>query len=598
MENASILELYLNNAKVHGSRTAALVKRRGAYQPVTWDEMARDSQALAAGLVALGFESEQRACILATTRLEWVLADMGIIGAGGTTVPIYPSSLAEECQYIIEHSEAAVVFAEDAEQVQKLRAERTRLTGVRKVVQIDGVPEGDDWVIGFKELQDMGRSHVDALQARRAGLNRDSLLTIIYTSGTTGRPKGVMLTHANMLYQADVTAQLGIATPEDVQLFFLPLAHVFAKVIEITWLSTRHVLAFAEGLDTIRENLSEVRPTVMCGVPRIFEKFYQAVVKKGTFEGGLKAQLFTRASELSHRNGEAESAKKTLPWTQQLQFAILKKLVFEKVGQGLGQTLGGRMRLMVSGGAPLSPKVNWFFRDAGLTILEGYGLTETSAGAFVNRDDANRIGTVGQVLPGTEGKIAADGEVLIRGPGIMRGYWQNPDATHEVIDSDGWFHTGDVGVIDGGGFLRITDRKKDLIVTAGGKNVAPQNIENLVKTHKLISQVVVHGDKRKYLTALVTLDADALSEFAQGQGLGNGSYAELTQRPEVFQAVEVAIDGFNGQLASYETIKKFKVLEHDFSQATGELTPTLKVKRKVVNERYRDVFNSFYEEAY
>lgn len=597
MGRQSILDYFLENAEQFGSRTAALVKHDGLYKAVTWGDMGTEAQAMSAGLIAMGIQAGDRICLISQTRLEWVTTDMGIIGAGAVTVPIYPSNLADECQFIVENSGAAAVFAEDDTQVQKLRAERARMPGLKKVIQMSGaVRDADGWVITLDELK---KTQADPalLVERRKSLGRDSILTIIYTSGTTGRPKGVVTTHDNMLYEAEGITQIDLVRDTDVQLLFLPLAHSFAKVLEIAWLATRHVMAFAESMQSIKPNLAEVRPTLMAGVPRIFEKFHGAVMQKGTSGGGLKAQLFLRAADLSQKNGEAESQKKALSLRDKLEFAILKQLVFKKVGAGLRATLGGRMRAMVSGGAPLSPKIAWFFRDAGVEVLEGFGLTETSAATTVNRYGSNRVGTVGLPLPGTEVRLADDGELLLKGRGVMREYWKNPEATQEVL-KDGWFHTGDIATVDADGFVRIVDRKKDIIVTAGGKNVAPQNLENLIKTHKLISQVVVHGDKRNFLSALVTLDPDALKLFAQEHGLGNGSYAELTQKPQVYKAVQSAMDGFNAQLAKYETIKKFKILEHDFSQESGELTPSLKIKRKVVNQRYKSIFDGFYEEAY
>ncbi len=599
MQHRSVYDFLLDNAKQWGDKTAALVKRRGVYEPVTWAQLLQQSQQVSRCLVHVGVQPGDRVCILSQTRLEWITADMGVLGAGGVTVPIYPSNLPDECQYIIDNAGAVVVLAEDASQVEKLRAEKPRLPGLKCVVQMTGPVQdtSDGWVVGLDALKEESK-HVasSVLEERAASLTKESILTIIYTSGTTGRPKGVVTTHDGMLYEAEAISSIGLVRESDVQLLFLPLAHSFAKVLEIAWLSQHHVMAFAENLQTIKENLKEVRPTLMAGVPRIFEKFYGAVLQKGMAAGGLKGWMFQQALRLSERALEAEQGKTALTAAEMFQYGLFKRLVLRKVGHALGETLGGRMRLMVSGGAPLSPKIAAFFKDVGFEVLEGFGLTETSAASTVNRPGRNRIGTVGQPLPGTQVKLASDGEVLIQGRGLMREYWRNPQATAEVL-KDGWFYTGDIGVIDPDGSLRIVDRKKDIIVTAGGKNVAPQNIENLLKTHKLISQAVVHGDKRHFLSALITLDPEALNALAQERGLGQGSYADLTQRPEVLKEVEHAVSGFNQQLASYETIKKFKVLEHDFSQESGELTPSLKIKRKAINERYGKVFDQFYQES-
>jgi long-chain acyl-CoA synthetase len=598
MARNSILDYFLDNAEQHGSRTAALVKRDGVYREVTWKEMAGEARRISSGLIELGINPGDRVCIMANTSLQWVLADMGILGAGAVCVSIYPSLLADEAQYIADDCSATAVFAEDAVQVAKFLEVKSKLPNVKKVIQMTGeVATNDEIVVGYQDLLGAGRPDAAILDARRKSLNKDSVLCLIYTSGTTGKPKGVVLTHDAMMYEAEAIAQIDVVREDDVQLLFLPLAHSFAKVLEMAWLSVRHVMAFAESMQTIKENLAEVRPTLMAGVPRVYEKFHAAIVAKGTAGGGFKASLFGAAATLSQKNGEAQMAGGSLGPVDSIEWALLKKVIFAKVGAGLEQILGGRMRVLISGGAPLSRKIAWFFRDAGVTVLEGYGLTETSAATCVNRPTSNRIGTVGPALPGTELRIAEDGEILVRGRGVMREYWGMPEATAEAL-KDGWFHTGDVGVVDPDGALRITDRKKDIIVTAGGKNVAPQNIENLVKTHKLISQVVVHGDKRKFLTALITLDPEALSAFAEERGLGNGSYAELTQKPEVHAEIQQGVDTFNDDLAKFETIKKFKILEADFTQESGELTPSLKVKRKVINDRYKKVFDSFYEERY
>lgn len=597
MKHRSILDLFNHNVDNYPGDTAAMVKRGGAYQDVSWGEIGTDARAISAGLIGLGVQPGDRVCIIANTRLEWVAADMGILGAGAVTVPIYPSNLPDECHYIIDNSDGVVVITEDDSQTEKLRSERARLRGVKKIVQLTGDVAGDDWVITLEQLIALGDGHGDTLTQRAKSLSPESILTIIYTSGTTGRPKGVVTTHDGMLYEAECITELDLVVPEDLQLLFLPLAHSFAKLLVITWLATRHIMAFAEKLETLKDNLREVQPTLMGGVPRIFEKFHAATVQKGTSAGGLKSKLFEAACRLSERNGRAEQKGRGLAIGDAVKFKLLKKLVFKKVGVGLKAALGGRIRLMISGGAPLSPKIHWFFRDAGLTILEGYGLTETSAGTFLSRPDHYKIGKVGQVVRGTEVKIADDGEILVKGRGIMREYWKRPEATAEVI-KDGWFYTGDVGELDAEGFLTITDRKKDIIVTAGGKNIAPQNIENLLKTHKLVSQVVVHGDKRKFLSALITVDPDAIKEFAAANNLGTDTYAVLSQRPELYEAVKDAVGQVNSQLPQYETIKKFKILEHDFSQQSGELTPTLKIKRKVITERYSDIFDNFYNESY
>jgi long-chain acyl-CoA synthetase len=598
MGTQSLLDIVQELVASRPDATATLTKRDGQYKPNTWKELWAESLQVARSLLALGIAPGDRINIASNTRYEWIVLDFGILAAGAVTVPIYPSNLPDECQYVSDHSGSRIVFAEDHSQVVKFLEVRDRLPEVMHVVQMTGNLEpGDGFVISMDDFLARGREVDDArLQAARSSLGPESILTIIYTSGTTGRPKGVVLTHANMIYEADCVRKIGLIEPDDIQLLFLPLSHSFAKVLQAGWLASGHIMAFAENMNTIKQNLGEVRPTVMAGVPRVFEKFYSAVVEKGLAAGGTKAKLFSAALALSVANGEAELHKKSLGFVDRLKFKLLRKLVFAKIHVGVSEILGGRMRAMISGGAPLAKKIAWFFRDADIIILEGYGMTETSAGTTVNLPHNNQIGTVGPAMPGTDVKIAEDGEILLRGPGIMREYWRNPEATAETI-VDGWLHTGDIGEVDPvTGAVKITDRKKDLIITAGGKNIAPQNIENLIKTDKLISQCVVHGDRRKYLTALLTLDEAALTEFAKQNGL-TGTYAELTQHPKVRAEVDRVLALANKELASYESIKQFAILEKDFSIETGELTPKLSVKRKVVNSKYGHIFDSFYDEA-
>jgi long-chain acyl-CoA synthetase len=594
----SVYELFQAAVQARREKTAAQHKIQGQWRDVTWGEMDKTARAVTGGLVAAGVQPKQSVSILSNTRLDWVLADLGILGAGATTVPIYQSSLAEDAEYILNDSGAVFVFAEDEAQLKKLRAVRAKIPGVKRVVAFAGADASSDWEQSWdaflKDGEAYATKNASEVAARAATLSPEDLLTLIYTSGTTGRPKGAMITHDNMLYEAEAAHKIGLLSPDDVEYLFLPMAHVFAKVLEVIWLQEQHVMAFWEGdMKKIVDNLSEVRPTVMCSVPRIFEKVFAKVMSDVEATPGVPGKIARWGVEQGVAAAKAAQAGKQpggVSWT------LAQKLVFAKLATKLSARFGGRMKFFISGGAPLSPDIAWFFKFAGVEVCEGFGLTETSAASTVNRVGKNKIGTVGQAMPGTELKIAPDGEVLIRGRGVMKGYWNKPDATKEAIDADGWFHTGDIGVLDKDGYLKITDRKKDIIVTAGGKNVAPQNLEGLIKSKSsLVSQVVVHGDKRKFLSAVVSVDEENLKSWAKQKGL-QGDYQKLSQTPEVHKEIENVLKDVNASLASYESIKKVKVLDHDF--VVGEqLTPSLKVKRKYCNERYKDIFDAFYSEA-
>lgn len=571
----------------------------GSWGQSTWNEMDRERKQLAAGLIELGVKKGERVCILSNTCWRWMVADLAIQSCAGETVPIYQSNLAHEAEYIVNDCGAVIVFAEDADQLAKLNERRAELGSVQKVIVFDGADDSSDWTMKYSELMAQGEAalskHESTIRERQNSVQGSDILTIIYTSGTTGRPKGVVLTHDNMFYEAKTAMSIGLIGDEDMQFLFLPMAHVFAKVLQCIWFYGGHQMAIDADTTRIVENLGQTKPTVMASVPRIFEKVFAKVVGGGMETPGIKGKLFKWAVGVNDRYAQLKIDGRPIPLGLEIQLSLAKKLVFSKVNQRLNDTFGGRMRFFISGGAPLPKKMAYFFSNAGILILEGYGLTETSAASCVNRPDAAKIGSVGQPLPGTEVKIAEDGEVLIRGPGVMREYYNRPDATAEVKLDGGWFATGDIGVIDGDGFVKITDRKKDLIVTAGGKNVAPQNIESAFKSaNPLISQVMVHGDKRKYLVALVTLEPEAAKKLGAEKGV-QGGYEEICRSQAARDAVQATLDGVNSNLAKYETIKKFAILDKDFDIG-DELTPTLKVKRKHCNEKYKALLDSFYDE--
>ncbi|GAO01243.1 long-chain fatty acid--CoA ligase [Anaeromyxobacter sp. PSR-1] len=589
----NLVSLFEAQARRRGDATAVKFKSGGAWRDVSWAEMARRARDVSDGLASLGLRAGDRVAIIGDTNLEWILADLGILGAGGITVTIYQSNTPLECQYILADSGARFVFCDSAAQVAKIREVRGKLPALEGLVRAQG-PAADAFERTLADVERAGvawrASNPDAHAARLARIGRDDPASFIYTSGTTGNPKGVVLTHGNWVYEALAVEGLKVVRPDDLILMFLPMAHSFAKVIEAVWFSTGATGAFVESLEKIVDNAGEVRPTVMPSVPRIFEKAYNTVITKGLATPGLKGKLFKLALEEFEKYAAAKEQGKDY---SSLGLTIGRKLVFPKLSATLSERFGGRMRLFVSGGAPLSPKIAHFFDQLGFVILEGYGLTETSAGTFVNRPGANRIGTVGPPVPGTEVRIAEDGEIMVRGPCVMKEYYNNPAATAEVL-KDGWLATGDIGFVDEAGCLKITDRKKDIIVTAGGKNVAPQNLENELKTDPLVSQVMVHGDKRKFLSALITLNEENARKWASEHGLPAGE--GLHRDPRLRARIQESIDALNARQASYATIKKFEILPRDFTQATGELTPTLKVKRKVVTQQYQALLDSFYAE--
>ncbi|MBI1948264.1 MAG: long-chain fatty acid--CoA ligase [Deltaproteobacteria bacterium] len=590
----SMYQLFTGTVHARKDKVAAQIKVNGAWRDITWGEMDKVGTAVAAGLVQLGVAPKEMVSIMSNTRIEWVQADVGVLGAGATTVPIYQSSIADDVQYILNDSGAVAVFVEDDAQLKKMRDIRSLVPKVRKVIAFTGTPKGDwetSWEQFLKDGEAFLKDNAATVASRAAGLGPDDVLTLIYTSGTTGRPKGAIITHDNMLYESEAAMKVGIAAAEHVQYLFLPMAHVFAKVLEACWFRTGHVMSFWEGdMKKIVDNLGEVRPTNMCAVPRIFEKVYAKVMSDVAATPGLAGRI---ASWGVAQGAAAAKAEQQGQQPRGMGWTLAQKLVWKKLHTKLTARFGGRMQFFVSGGAPLSRDIAFFFKHAGFKICEGYGLTETSAATCVNLPDKIKIGTVGRPLPGTELKIAADGEVLIRGRGVMKGYWNKPEATKEALEPDGWFHTGDIGEIDSEGFLKITDRKKDIIVTAGGKNVAPQNLENIIKAKSpLISQAVVHGDKRKFLSVLITVDEETVTKWAKDKGLP-GAYSAITQSKELESEIGNVLKNVNAGLASYESLKKYKVLDHDFVVG-DQLTPSLKVKRKVCNERYKDIFDGFY----
>jgi long-chain acyl-CoA synthetase len=571
---------------------------------LTWREVGDRARAIACGLRAHGLQDEQRCGLLSSTTANWVVVDFGIMCSAGATTTIYPSMTPEECAFILTDSECQGVFVEDTSQLEKILRKRGELREIKRVFLMNGQPPKDDWIISVAELMELGRAwdlanpgEFDRVVQRPTP---QSLATLLYTSGTTGRPKGVELIHDCWLYEAEGIDALGILSPSDLQYLWLPLSHSFGKVLEAAQVRIGFPTAVDGRIDKMVENLAEVKPTFVAAVPRVFEKVHNKVVMGAQEGGGLKHTIFKWAMKIGYEVSRLQREKRVEPsgWLA-VQHHIADRLVFSK----LKERFGGRLRFFISGSAPLSLEVAEFFDAAGILIAEGYGLTETSAASFVNAKLAKRetakIGTVGHPLPGTEVRIAPeDGEILMRGRGVMRGYFKLPEATREVLSPDGWLATGDIGVIDDEGFLKITDRKKDLIKTSGGKYVAPQALEIKFKALcPYVSQIVVHGNNRNFCSALITLDPESMQKWAADHGLGGQPMAKLVEAPAVKAMVQGYVDELNGSLASYETVKKFALLPVDLTVDSGDLTASLKVKRKSVEQKYKQLLDSFYTES-
>ncbi|MBK5996532.1 MULTISPECIES: AMP-dependent synthetase/ligase [Streptomyces] len=577
------------------------------WKSLSWGQAAERVYAIAAGLIALGVQPEERVALSSATRVEWILIDLGVMCAGAATTTVYPSTNAEESAFILADSESRILIAEDAEQLAKARERRTELPDLAHVIVIDpagvepaeGDPEG--WIITLADLEARGNELLaktpDAVTERVSAITADQLATLIYTSGTTGRPKGVRLPHDNWSYMAKATVSTGLINADDVQYLWLPLAHVFGKVLTSGQIEVGHVTAVDGRIDKIIENLPVVQPTYMAAVPRIFEKVYNGVASKARAGGGAKYKIFLWAAGVAREYAKVSqdnfrrTGKASVPFALGAKHKVADALVYSKIREAFG----GRLRACVSGSAALAPDIGYFFAGAGVHILEGYGLTETSAASFVNPGEAYRTGTVGKPLPGTEVRIADDGEILLRGPGVMQGYHKLPDKTEEVLESDGWIHTGDIGELSADGYLRITDRKKDLIKTSGGKYVAPAEVEGQFKAVcPFVSNILVHGADRNFCTALIALDGPTILNWAAENGLEGKSYADVVAAPQTVELIDGYVKRLNEGLQRWQTIKKFRLLPRDLDVEHGELTPSLKLKRPVVEREYQGLIDDMY----
>lgn len=591
----TLTQLFFDAVRRHDRPAAIGWKEGGQWRTLSHAELLPRVRRTALALQELGLARGDRVAILSENRPEWLIADFACLTAGLADVPIYPTLPAEQMVHILNDSGATAIFVSTPEQAAKIAKVRPDCPGVRTVISFtEPAPAGCDMTLS----QLVARGEAVDLPDRGARWEADAravqpgdLATLIYTSGTTGLPKGVMLTHDNIA--SNVAASVGILgdTRGDSCLSFLPLSHIFERMAGHYMMFAAGVsIMYAEGIDHVPANLAEVRPTLLCSVPRIYEKMYARIMETGASSSGLRKRIFFWAVGVADRVADEKLAGRTPAGLLAMQYSLADRLVFAKVRD----KVGGRLRMAVSGGAPLSPAINKFFVAIGLTVCEGYGLTETSPVIAVNRPNRIRIGTVGQLIPGVEVMIAEDGEILTRGPSVMQGYYRNEAATREAITVDGWFQTGDIGELSADGFLKITDRKKDLIVTAGGKNIAPQPIENSVKTNKYVAQAVMIGDKRKFPIMLIVPNWDNLVKWCGTKGIDVSNRAALLTNAQVVTKMEREVGRAFTGLASYETPKKIGLLEHEFTIERGELTPKLSVKRRVIDKMYADVIDRLY----
>ena len=558
-------------------------------QGVNWRQFSSQADQVSKSLLALGVKKDEKISILSNTCYPWVLSDMGIVSIGAVTVGIYQSNLAKDCEYIISHSDSVLVFAEDHEQLEKLLYIKKDIEKVKKVVLFKGDSD-EDWVLSYDDFLALGDTiSNEQLGTAQDEVNSEDIASIVYTSGTTGVPKGVMLSHGNITFTTQSVAQSTDVHSGDSTLLFLPLAHVFARTILYSSLYSNTTTYFNRSMDTLLDDFKLAKPHWFASVPRIYEKVYAKVNSGAETKGGLALKIFHWACKIGEEASDFNAAHKPLPMGLSLKYGIANKLVFSK----LHDAFGGRVRWCISGAAPMNPSIAKFFDGAGIPILEGIGMTENTSFSNLNRFDSCRIGTVGQAGPGIEVKIADDDEFLVRGPNVMQGYYKMPEETAKDLSKEGWLSTGDLASIDDEGFVSVTGRKKDLIITSGGKNVAPSAIEGLMALSKYINQVCIIGDKHKYLTALITLDQETIGEYCHIHGIEFGDLSALMDNKQIRTLIETEINIRNQELASYETIKQFSLVS-EFTIENEMLTPTLKVKRNVVMKQYAEKIDRMY----
>ncbi len=597
----NLVQVFFDQVKRYGDQRAMMVKRGGRYVDISWNEWAEHVRSIAAGLLSRGFQPGDKIALLSENRPEWAFVDFGVLSMGGADVPVYPTNRPKQIAFLVNNSESGLIFVSTEEQLRKVLEIRESCPLLKTIVVFDPVDDAllaDENVITLSFLEAEGKAWLQEnpgkLEAIIEKIKPDDLATIIYTSGTTGEPKGVMLTHHNFYSNCQGSLSRATVGHDDIALSHLPLSHVLERQSGYYLrVGAGATMAYAEAIDTVPQNMEEVGPTIMISVPRLFEKIYAKIYDAAIQSSGLKKKLMFWAFGIADQIAACKEEKKTPPAFLAWQYGLAKKLVFSK----MGKKLGGRLRFFVSGGAPLPKKIAEFFYATGYLILEGYGLTETSPVIAVNTPEELKFGTVGKVIPEVQVKIADDGEILVKGPNVTQGYYKNPQATAEAF-VDGWFCTGDIGKLDDEGYLSITDRKKDLIVTAGGKNIAPQHLENLLKTDEYISEVMLYGDKKRFVSALVVPDFENLERYALSHDILYTDIRGLLEDPEIIRLYEQRIKKVHeeNEIPSYEQIKKFILLDSDFSMDDEEITPTMKLRRKIVTAKYQQQLDALYDE--
>jgi long-chain acyl-CoA synthetase len=599
MSKETLLNYFQKRVTSKPHKVALREKKYGIWRDVTWGEYWEKVRQVAVGLIALGLKKGECVSIISENRPEWVYSDFGILSAGGITAGVYTTNAAEQCGYIVQNSGSRFYIAENEEQFDKTLKFRKETPYLEKVIVIE--MEGlkrykDPLLMSFDDLLRLGKEfdakNPGLFEQRVSEVKADDLAVLIYTSGTTGPPKGAMLTHQNLLYMSEAMADANPIRDGDETLSYLPLCHIFEQLFTIM-INVRFgtVVNFIESSDTVMDNMKEVSPTVTCGVPRIWEKYASGIMIRMSDATWFKRMVFKASMGVGMKYAGLKLNSKPIPLYLRLAYLAATVAVFRKLKERLGFD---RVRVAYSGAAPISPEVLKFFNAIGLPLIEGYGQTEGTGVTTVSRKGQLKIGKVGQPLTGVEVKIAPDGEILVKGPAVFKGYFKNPEATAEAL-KDGWLYSGDVGELDADGFLKITDRKKDLIITAGGKNIAPQNIENQLKFSPYVNDAIVIGDRRKYLTALIVIDEENVVKYAQDHKIPFTTYASLTHAQEIKQLIQKEVDQVNKTLANVESIKKFTILPKKLYEEDGEVTPTMKVKRKFVNEAFKDMIEGMYK---